>query len=437
MNEDSVYQRINDHAGRIKVINTHEHQHLPNEYGDYNFRFYHLLAASYLASDVCSAGANAYDWKLIDTLSLGKLWEVYGDALNFTRGTSYYSQFVKGFSQLYGFKGPFFTKENIEELSGRIEKNYKNYLTWFDESFTKAGYELMFIDQYWKPFNTEIDEKHFALVFNINSLISESGQRPAPDKIPGSIFKLADNEGYNIRNLNDYLDYCDGLFKKYIEKRAVCIKNSQAYSRTLFYDDVPFEEAAMLFDRTSASLTPAEKKKIEDFMFHWIIKKAIDYDLPIQIHTGYLAGNGNILENSHPVKLNNLFLKYPRAKFILFHGGFPWTGEYAAFGKMFPNVYLDLVWLAQISREESVNALDLMLDCVPYNKFFWGGDCGLIEESAGSLAFARDVVSEVLSARVKRGLMTEEVAFEIVDRIFRQNAIEVFKLNESGFDISN
>jgi predicted TIM-barrel fold metal-dependent hydrolase len=191
---------------------------------------------------------------------------------------------------------------------------------------------------------------------------------------------------------------------------------------------VPYEEAKSLFDRPSSSLSPAEAKKIEDFMFHWIIRQAIKYDLPIQIHTGYLAGNGNVLDNGQPGKLNNLFLKYPDAKFDLFHAGFPWTDEFSAMGKMFRNVYLNIVWLPQISREKAVSALDVMFDCVPYNKFFWGGDCGLIEESTGSLEYAKDVVSEVLAKRVERNLLTEEVALDIVDRIFRENAIEVFKL---------
>jgi predicted TIM-barrel fold metal-dependent hydrolase len=165
-------------------------------------------------------------------------------------------------------------------------------------------------------------------------------------------------------------------------------------------------------------------------MFHWVIKKSIHHELPIQIHTGYLAGNGNVLDNGKPVKLNNLFLQYPDAKFVLFHGGFPWTGEYAALGKMFPNVYLDIVWLPQISREEAVSALDVMLDCMPYNKFFWGGDCALIEETTGSLEFGKDVMVEVLTKRIERDLLTEEVAFDIARSIFRENAIEVFQLNK-------
>lgn len=428
--ENSVYQKIRDHADRIKVINTHEHQHKPEVYGNYKFRFYHLVAASYLAADVSSAGAKNFNWKVIDSLSLDKSWDNFGEALNNTRNTSYYSQFTAGFRKLYGFSDTYFTKENIDGLSPRIENKYKDYTSWFDEAFHKSGYELMFLDQFWNPFNTEIDERYFALAFNINSLVSASSRRPEKGAQLNSCYKEAAKEGVEINNLDDYLKFCDRLFKKNVENKAVCIKNSQAYSRTLYYEDVPYEEARILFDRPSSSNSPAEAKKIEDFMFHWIIQKAVEYELPVQIHTGYLAGNGNVLDNGQPVKLNNLFLKYPKAKFILFHGGFPWTGECAALGKMFPNVYLDLVWLPQISREEAINALDVMLDCVPYNKFFWGGDCGLIEESAGSLAFAKDVVSEVLAKRVERDLMTEEIALEIVDRIFRENAIEVFNLKK-------
>ena len=97
---------------------------------------------------------------------------------------------------------------------------------------------------------------------------------------------------------------------------------------------------------------------------------------------------------------------------------------------MFPNVYLDLVWLPQISREEAIHALDEMFDGVPYNKFFWGGDCAFIEESTGALEFGKEVVTEVLAKRIDRGLLTREVAEDMIQCIFRENAIRVFKLEQ-------
>ena len=52
---------------------------------------------------------------------------------------------------------------------------------------------------------------------------------------------------------------------------------------------------------------------------------------------------------------------------------------------MFSNVYLDLVWLPQISREKAVLALDEMLDCVPYNKIFWEEIVLLLKKRPGHL----------------------------------------------------
>lgn len=420
--EEAVFRRIRDHADGVKVINTHEHQHHAREYAADTFSFYNLLAASYLNADLVSAGADVEKMKP-GTKKDGMLWDVYGESLDLARSTSYYKSFIRGFQLLYDFEEPYFTKANIATLSAEIGRNYNNYDEWFDRAFRKAGFETMFIDQYWKPMNTEIDTAHFRLAFNVGFLVSGAGKKPA--RLPGT---PVDNITVKqTLTLDDYLHSCDELFRQNAAANAVCIKNAMAYSRTLFYDDVPEDEARLLYQKEL--LTPEESRKIEDFMFHYIIKKAIEYDWPIQVHTGYLAGNGGSLENGHPVKLNNLFLQYPEAKFVLLHGGFPWTGECVALAKMFPNVYLDLVWLPQISRQEAVNMLEVMLDCVPYNKICWGGDCQLIEESAGALALAKDVVSEVLASRVERGLLTEEVSLEIIERIFRENAIEIYALS--------
>ncbi len=428
--QQRTYETIKSYADNIKVINTHEHQHWLEDYGDVHFRFHHLINTSYLMSDIVSAGGQRLDLDYLDSCSLEVVWEINGKALNYTRNTSYYSHFIKGFRKLYDFDEIYFTEANIPALSAQIEKNYADYRSWFDASFRKAGFQLMFLDQYWKPFNTEIDERYFALVFHINPLVMQVSRRPANGEKPAGLYEKAVEDGIPIQSLDDYLKYCDHLFQKNLDHKAVCLKNSLAYSRSLDFEDVPYEEARQLFNIPSDKLSPEEAKKMQDFIFHWIIQKSIEYDLPIQIHTGYLAGNGNLLENGKPVKLNNLFLKYPQARFVLFHGGYPWTGEYAAFGKMFPNVYLDIVWLPQISREKAATALDEIFDCVPYNKLFWGGDCALIEEATGSLEFGKEVVAEVLARRIERGLLTEEVACDIVRKIFKENAIEVFKLKE-------
>jgi hypothetical protein len=427
------------------VINTHEHQRIRKEYRKQDFTFYTALGSSYLRADLVSAGAPAFNPEVINKGNLNELWDMYGRYLDFSRNTSYYGHFLRGFKVLYGYDAPYFTKDGIASLSEKIAANYSNVDEWYAEAFDEAGFEIMLNDPYWDPFHIELDPRYFALVFNIDPIVISVGERklltiekdPKPKNwieelyFEHSVYKYANKDEFAINNLDDYLAYVEKLFQNALDKKAVAVKNSLAYIHSIGYENVPLEKAKALFDRSvTSNLSDEEKKAIQDFMFHWIIKKSTEYDLPIQIHTGYLAGNANTLENSRPTKLNNLFLSYPKARFVLFHGGYPWTGEFSSLGKMFPNVFLDLVWLPQISRESAVRGLDEMLDTVPYNKFFWGGDCSLIEEATGSLEFGKDVVAQVLTSRVERGLMTEEVAKDVALKIFRENAIRFFKLEE-------
>ena len=425
-----IYQHILKFTDDIKVINTHEHQRRPDEFGFDSVSFYHLLGQTYLFHDVVSSGLQQLNIQTSGVNDVYKLWEQYGGPLNYSRATSYYGHFIKGFQKLYDFKNKYFTESNIPVLNAQIVNNYSNYPAWFGTAFQKAGFELMFLDRYWNSLEYDIDTNYYAGVIHINGMVLSSSSRPAPGEDLEFIYEKANEEGHTIKTLDDYLNYCDILFKKNVENKAVAVKSSLAYARTIEFEDVSFEDAKNLFAKPSESLSREEAKLIQDYLFHWFIKKSIENHLPVQIHTGYLAGNGNHLENSNPLKLNDLVRRYPDANFVLFHGGYPWTSEFIALGKMFSNVYLDLVWLPQISREKAVLALDEMLDCVPYNKIFWGGDCAFIEEATGSLEFGKSVVAETLSKRIERGLLTEDVALEIAGRIFRENAVEVFRLEE-------
>jgi len=416
--ETVLYERLKASIDSIKVVNTHEHQQMLKA-----VNFYTIAGRSYLNWNL-----EGLDWDLINAGKLDEQWEKCGQSLNYNSATTFYDQLRRGFKLLYGFNDPYFTRENIRLLSADIAENYSRFDQWYGEAFTKAGFDIMLLDQWWNTFNMDIDTRYFALVFRINTLVMAiSG---APENIhfaSAEFYELAGKNGFSIKTLDDYLSFSDFLLQKHLEHDVVALKNSLAYDRTLYYEYIPYEKAKAVFAIPVGKRSDEQKKMLEDFMFHWIIEKSIEYDLPVQIHTGY---GPYTLEDGRPSNLNNLFIRYPKAKFILFHGGYPWTGEFIALGKRFNNVYLDLVWLPQISRERSIQVLDEMLDCVPFNRIFWGGDCHFIEESAGSLEIARDVVARVCAKRIDRGLMTEDTARTVARSIFRDNAIEVFKLRE-------
>ncbi len=394
--DSDVYNRLMEYAGSIKVINTHEHQRNPADLGFEKYSFWVLLNKSYL---------------------------------NATTNTGYYQHFLAGFERCYGYKGSAFTKEGIEKLSKQIEEKYANYENWIDECFQKFNFGTMFLDQYWAPHNSNIDKKHFSFVLQTSLMVSNIGRaKQIYTETNEEVLKLKATSGIEtVKTLTDYLKLAEVIIRDAKENGAVAFKNPQAYRRSIKYENISMDRATFLFAK-SPQISNDGETELQDFMFHWILDKAAEYNLPVQVHTGYLAGNRNQLDNGNPVKLNDLFIRHPHTKFDLFHGGFPWTGEFVAFGKMFPNVCLHLAWLPQISKNRALVTLNEMFDCVPYNKILWGGDCHFIEETVGSLKFGKQVVCEVLASRISDGQMEGPEAKKIISAIFRENAVEIFRL---------
>jgi uncharacterized protein len=441
---DQTNQKLLRYIQTIKKVDTHEHLlpnngffiYSPGDYDQAKTNFYHVVSRGYLGADLTSAGAPAkWNTEKMNKGDMDELWDLYGKFLPYARSTTYYQQLREGFRVLYGFNEMYFTQENIKLLSRQLSANYVDFPKWFDTAFQRAGFSLMFLDQWWNQFNVNIDTQHFALVFRVDNLVDYSIFRTRYEKTDSgdannNPFILAHQWKMPVKTLKDYLAVCDRCFKMNVEHRAVAVKIGPAYTRTLDIDEVPLSEAESLYAKSADSMTPAQKKRLQDFMFHWVVKTAASNDLPVQVHTGYLAGNYRSEDNANPMKLNPFILAHPEAKFMLFHGGFPWHGTIAALAKNIPNVYVDMVWLPQISRETAVSALQQWLDCVPYNKMFCGWDGHHIEESVGGMTVTESVVAEVLADRVNKGRLTMEVAQEIARAIFRENAIREFKLEQ-------
>lgn len=426
--QESNYDKIKNYLDTIEIVDTHEHLQIPADSNN----FWIFNTVSYFTSDMYSAGSPSFYDPELKKFNVDSLWNKFGKYYNYSRITSYHEQFMNTLRILYGYNKPYLEKADVAELYQRMMANrYRHYDEWFDQVYKKAHFKTMLNDQYWNHFNTDIDTAHFALVCNISSCVLLVNEAAEKKKITSdrNLLKLMNQEEIVTENLDDYINIVDSVLKIFKSKGAVTLKNVLAYSRSIDFEDVDYSTAGKIFSKPGPH-DKLEVKQMQDFIFHHIIRQSIKLDLPIQIHTGYLAGNSGWLDNGQPMKLLNLFIKYPKAKFTLFHGGYPWTGDYVALGKQFPNVYLDLVWLPQISRTVAISTLNEMLDAVPYNKIMWGGDVLLIDDAVGSLELAKDVVATVLAERVGKGSMTEDVAMDVARCIFRDNAIAVFQLDK-------
>ena len=162
-------------------------------------------------------------------------------------------------------------------------------------------------------------------------------------------------------------------------------------------------------------------------MLHHLIQLAKEHKIPVQIHTGLHAGNGNFIENSKPTHLTNLFMLYPDVKFDLFHVSYPYQGELSVLAKIFPNVHVDFCWAHIISGSLSRRALHEMLETVPANKIFgYGGDYRYPELSYAHAVMARRNVARVLTEKVEEGAFSETDAAELARMLLHDNPDAMF-----------
>ena len=222
----------------------------------------------------------------------------------------------------------------------------------------------------------------------------------------------------------------------------VAVKSALAYNRRIFYRNTGKEEAAAVFkdllDANGGSPMDFEQvKPFQDYMMHSVLDHALKQKLPVQIHTGLLAGNSNEIRNSQATDLTNLFTSYPGIKFCILHSSYPYGGELSVLAKNYPNVYIDMCWSQIISHYYCERFLHEWLETVPASKIMaFGGDYNHVESVYGHSVMAREVVSRVLIDKVRAGYFTENEAIDLANKLLRENALEIFSLRGKTRDLT-
>ena len=238
----------------------------------------------------------------------------------------------------------------------------------------------------------------------------------------------------SVLSLSDLLDALDLYFERFVSEGRVAVKIGHAYSRILRFDDADADAARRIFDRAfvfNGGAAYPDAKPFQDFMLHEVLRRCQAFDLPVIFHTGLQEGNVNLITNSNVTHLMNLFIKYPKVTFDIFHGSYPYMGELSAIAKNFPNVRIDMAWLHIISPAAARRSLYEWLETVPASKIHgFGGDYIMPEAVYGHLDMARENIAWVLARKVKEGYFTESEAVDIARRLLRDNPMETFRIEE-------
>jgi predicted TIM-barrel fold metal-dependent hydrolase len=238
-----------------------------------------------------------------------------------------------------------------------------------------------------------------------------------------------------VTSLDEYLAACREIFQGHKDYGAVTFKDQSAYSRTLDYSNPTHAEAEAVFnwfmeDPRRSAAYPDGIKSLDDFLFHEFMRMVRDLDLPVQIHTGHMAGIRNDIAKTNAVMLTKVIEMHRDVRFDLFHANWPYGGELLYMGKNYPNVSLDFCWTNIIDPIYSQNLFKQALSSVPHGKIHgYGSDFGGSVERAWAHAdIARDNVAIALSDLVDiEYLDLDEAKAVAYDWLFG-NANDFFRL---------
>lgn len=412
----------------IKIVDNHDHLSFPFlPKINFEMDLPYFLTHTYLQGDLVSSGMPEkflapekykYLEKPCGKDESEQRWRELKPHLENVRNTIYYTYLLIALRDLYGLDEEELDDSNWKEISQRIRERSKEHLKWSLQVLDKMKVHKIILDiSGTAPPNDKIaEDQRLVQVVRMDDLIH------------GNLKAVENFVEEKVHSFDDYLIVLDQAFEEVVKAGAVGIKSGLAYERILSFNNVAKADAERVFCKGLENVGSQERKRFEDFMMHAVCERCATHELPFQIHTGIQAGNYNTITNAKPTHLTDLFRKFRDVRFDLFHGGYPYIQEAGILAKYFPNVYLDACWLAHISPAAYKRGLDEWLEIVPSNKIFaWGGDHGIIEHSYASLMLAKDLVSEVLAAKVSSGRLSKKVAISVAEKIMGGNAIEVYK----------
>jgi len=88
---------------------------------------------------------------------------------------------------------------------------------------------------------------------------------------------------------------------------------------------------------------PVQKFDLKDEIYNPIWEKIVDLNIPLWIHGGHQVSTaGSIAKYGHPMRIDDLAMRFPEMTIIIGHMGTPWFWDTFSVVIRHPNVYVDI-----------------------------------------------------------------------------------------------
>lgn len=428
-----------DIAARVRrtpLVDTHEHLVEESSRTDWKpggmitCDDWSVLFMHYIDSDLIVAGMPPADRAALTSpdLDTRRKWQMLEPWWPAVRNTGYGLAVRFAVEALYGIRDLNGTTVKLMEDRYRSTVKpgfYKRLLT------TIAGIESCQVNSLEKPFMPTAQPTLLMQDISLLSLHSPEQWRAN-----------AEHANMRVSDLGDYHAVLDWWFATY-GPYAVAVKTQAAYGRRLDFEDVPAEAAAPIFTRLveGGQISPPERKKLEDHLFWYGVRKATAMNLPVKLHTGYYAGhNGMPMDRvaANPSDVTEILRRAPDTTFVIMHIGYPFWQEMVAIAKHWHNAVIDMCWAWIIDPASSVRFLQTFLTTAPCNKVLtFGGDFIPVEPVVGHSMVARRGIALALTGLVRDGWMSRPQAVDLVETLMRGNARRIFRLADKARLLEN
>jgi uncharacterized protein len=406
------YQSLREAIEQMPVIECHDHNAGLSKTTDI-FRF--ILAAYYDDDLVSAAGPKTKEIIHDEKRSLEERWEAFKPVFEATRHTGY--GLIMRYGAEYAFGSGEISLDNLRQWAERVPdySTEEAFYKVLDEARVKAH-----ISDNWVPFKAILDGSHKPLARQYVT-ISLPGFHHI--KSHTEIMWKADPIGATVTSLDEYLELCRFTFEKRKAAGAVCFKDQSAYFRSLSYGFPSKDEAERLFNkilyepRTNLEWG-VEANPLSDYLMHAFMRMAREMELPVQIHTGHMAGSYQDVSRSNAALLRPLLELHKKTRFDLFHANWPYDGDILFLVKNYPNVHLDFCWTHNIDPLYAKNLMMRTITSVPANKIFaCGSDVAghFPHQTFAHVRLARDIIAAALSELIHWGYLdcpaAEKIAY--------------------------
>ena len=410
------FGEIRQYLDIIPVIETHEHYTRHQGAGD----ALQFIVGNYYWSDFVSAGGEG----IPGDLSGEERYEYFLKFYKKSKHTAYAKGMLEGLRICWGIES-LDTYEHFLELEEKLKSRDASL---YDETMEKLNIKAKVVDVDISDFvngkNADYS-KYCRFAFSLPGFHDLHSKQ--------DLQKFSRYLKRPVKSLDDYLESFDNFLEKSIEFGIVCFKDQTAYRRSIAYGNPTRAEAEKAFN--DMVYNPRDvfgddrARALDDWLFHYALGKAAKHNLPVQIHTGHMAGIRNDIVKTNASHLTPAIELHEDVRFDLFHGNWPYMDEYLYLGKNYPNVYLNLCWAQSIDPLYCVEFMKRAVMTVPHSKIFaFGGDTGMIEWAAGYLSQAKDNVACALSELAESGWLTQDEAKHIALDWFFNNPNEFFGL---------